>query len=129
MPNFTDLHVGGIIPVTSNALVNNLQVATGQGQLYYWSIGNSDGTNAGLYLLIDSASGSVPVNGTVKPLDWMYVAATSSGTTTTARLYSPYPILFQNGLWICASSTLTTPFTLTSQTTTKTSIMALVATN
>lgn len=130
MPNWLDLQVGGIYPTASGALCNQLQVATGPGQLFYWSIGNASGSAAGLYLLIDYANGTTPPNnGTVSPLDWMYVASTSSGTTTTSRSYAPVPLYFKNGLWIMASSNLTSPYTLTVQTTTVTCISAMMVQN
>lgn len=111
MANIGDLLVGGLLPVTTQALANRLQHSAAPGALSEFTVLNFDTTTGYLILLLDQVA--TPANGAVIPIDQFFVGpATSTVPGMLGVSYTPYPMGFKNGLWIVGSTTLTTPYTL-----------------
>ena len=119
-----DLLVGGLKSAQSGALENRHQILTAGGAVYRIKVVNFD-TSGILCLLLDQTA--TPSNGAVTPVDMFFIGAGSA--TIPAVLDYSYPagvgLQVTNGLWLAASTVLTTPFTLTQSASGKTFFAAL----
>lgn len=105
-----DLLYTGVKPVVSTALEGSHRLAVGSGSIYTLTTHNYNAT-ARTILLFDSAT--LPANGGVTPIWAFPIAALSTTPGTVTVSWSDIPLGFVNGLWVCLSTVLTTPFTLT----------------
>ena len=121
MPSIGDLIIGGLPPVTTQALANSLQHSAKPGAISEFTVLNFDQTTGYLILLLDSVA--LPGNGAVIPIDQFFIPpATATVPGQLGVSYTPFPLQFKNGLWIAGSTTLTTSYTLALATNTKLAI-------
>ena len=124
MAGVEDLVVGGLLGAASGALENRHQILTKGGAVYRIKVINFD-TAGILCLLLDQTA--TPSNGAVTPVDCFFIGAGSATIPTFVDyVYPAYaPMQMANGLWMVASTVLTTPFSLTQSASGKTFFAAL----
>ena len=112
MASVGDLYIGGLDAFASPSLENFRQVKVAGPICLYSLTAHNYNATARMILLIDSAT--QPVNGAVTPKwAWPIAASTAAGPGVVSAEWAIPPLKFINGMWVCLSTVLTTPFTLT----------------